>query len=347
MNKPQIKPMLLPHINEEKTGIHFGGFQEGISRDIIVDNPKQFYKFILSLDGEHSINQLSDKFDLPLIELLEILKSLRENGLIYENDPSGLNFSNEELLFYNRNLNYFAWIDTEGYYYNYWHTQLQLKNARVLLLGAGGSGSNCADALVRMGIGTLFIVDKDNIEISNLNRQLYYYEDVGTKKVETLSNRLKKTNPFVKIIPKVASIQSLSDIESLGTDFDIVINCIDSPLEFPNVLDAYTNKYKTPWILGGYASTIVNHALFDGSTKGFLELLEETNSQDFNAREVDNQTTWTWKNAVISPIAVMSGTLSALYCCYYITNLVNIKPGKTQHIDLFNLQDLQNFSYIL
>lgn len=103
-------------------------------------------------------------------------------GIIYENQSSYYNFNNEERDLYSRNLNFFAWIDTEGKYYNYWEVQNILKNSKVLILGAGGTGSVCANSLARLGIGKLTIVDYDTVELNNLNRQLFSYSDIGKEK---------------------------------------------------------------------------------------------------------------------------------------------------------------------
>ena len=58
----------------------------------------------------------------------------------------------------------------------------KLKNKTVGIAGCGGLGSNCAVALSRVGIGKLIIADFDNIEESNLNRQYYFYNQIGKRK---------------------------------------------------------------------------------------------------------------------------------------------------------------------
>ena len=59
-----------------------------------------------------------------------------------------------------------------------------LSNARVGIAGAGGLGSNCAHALVRSGLGSLVIADFDTVELSNLNRQFYFHDQLGKIKVD-------------------------------------------------------------------------------------------------------------------------------------------------------------------
>jgi sulfur carrier protein ThiS adenylyltransferase len=71
-----------------------------------------------------------------------------------------------------------------------------LKDSIVGVAGAGGLGSTVAVSLARTGIGKLVIADFDKVEVSNLNRQQYFIDQVGKPKVEALLENLKKINPF-------------------------------------------------------------------------------------------------------------------------------------------------------
>ena len=78
--------------------------------------------------------------------------------------------------------------------------QKKILSARVLLFGVGGVGSALAEFLVRSGISNLTIVDFDDIDVTNINRQLVAFQDnVGRKKVEELSLKLKNINPNLNI----------------------------------------------------------------------------------------------------------------------------------------------------
>lgn len=75
----------------------------------------------------------------------------------------------------------------------------KLQSARVCILGAGGLGSNIAVMLARSCVGTIHIVDFDEVDISNLNRQYYFINDIGKKKTEAIKNIIENINPFVKV----------------------------------------------------------------------------------------------------------------------------------------------------
>ena len=79
--------------------------------------------------------------------------------------------------------------------------QIHLRQARVLVIGAGGLGSPAGFYLAAAGIGTLGIVDPDTVELSNLQRQILHgSSDIGRPKVESAKNKLNDLNPDVEII---------------------------------------------------------------------------------------------------------------------------------------------------
>ena len=74
-----------------------------------------------------------------------------------------------------------------------------LSKFSVGIAGAGGLGSNCAVSLARSGVGTLVIADFDIVEEANLNRQYYFYDQIGRKKAPALKENILKINPFCKV----------------------------------------------------------------------------------------------------------------------------------------------------
>lgn len=103
-----------------------------------------------------------------------------------------------------------------------------LNNKNVLVFGVGGVGSYVAEVLGRSGLGKLTIVDYDNIEISNINRQIHANMDtIGKSKVLTMKERLLKINPDMKIKAFNEKYNrennEFIDIE----DYDYVVDAID------------------------------------------------------------------------------------------------------------------------
>jgi adenylyltransferase/sulfurtransferase len=106
--------------------------------------------------------------------------------------------------------------------------QLKLKNAKVCVVGTGGLGNPITSRLAAMGVGTLRIVDRDVIELSNLHRQTMFNEDdVGQVKVEVATKKLQKLNPDCKIEALAISINDYTALEVVE-GCDVVIDALDS-----------------------------------------------------------------------------------------------------------------------
>lgn len=74
-----------------------------------------------------------------------------------------------------------------------------LQSVKIGIAGAGGLGSNCAFNLVRSGLKRLVLVDFDKVEVSNLNRQFYFMDQLGMAKVEALRTNLLRINPELEL----------------------------------------------------------------------------------------------------------------------------------------------------
>lgn len=106
--------------------------------------------------------------------------------------------------------------------------QLRLRNARILLIGAGGLGSPAALYLAAAGVGTLGLVDDDVVDVSNLQRQiLHRTEDEGTPKIESAARAISALNPEVGLehFPMRFSAETASEI--LGAGWDVVVDGTD------------------------------------------------------------------------------------------------------------------------
>ncbi len=102
-----------------------------------------------------------------------------------------------------------------------------LEQKRVAVFGIGGVGSYAAEALARGGVGTLTLVDSDEIALSNLNRQLFATLDtVGRPKVAVAAERLALAAPEVRIETRQMFFTPESDFDVSG--YDYVLDCIDS-----------------------------------------------------------------------------------------------------------------------
>jgi len=101
-----------------------------------------------------------------------------------------------------------------------------LEAARVGIAGAGGLGSNCAMHLVRAGVKHLTVVDFDVVNESNLNRQFFFRDQLGLKKVEALKANLLRIDPGADIRSVDLRLDAASARETFA-DCDIVVEAFD------------------------------------------------------------------------------------------------------------------------
>ena len=106
--------------------------------------------------------------------------------------------------------------------------QHRLKNARVLVIGAGGLGSPLLQYLAAAGVGTINIVDHDTVSLSNLQRQVIHgTPDIGKSKVASAAKALERINPHVNVIGHDVQCTNLN-VEQLVASSNIVIDGSDN-----------------------------------------------------------------------------------------------------------------------
>src|SRR3954469_22745467 len=106
--------------------------------------------------------------------------------------------------------------------------QTKLLNAKVLLLGAGGLGSPTALYLAAAGVGTLGVVDDDEVDLSNLQRQVIHTNDgIGTPKVDSAERAINAINPDVKVV-KYQTRLDASNIMEIIEGYDVIVDGVDN-----------------------------------------------------------------------------------------------------------------------
>jgi molybdopterin/thiamine biosynthesis adenylyltransferase len=106
--------------------------------------------------------------------------------------------------------------------------QQKLMDARVLVIGAGGLGSPASMYLAAAGVGTIGLVDFDEVELSNLQRQLLHdTSDVGRPKVDSGKERLDDINPNVEVVAHKTLLTSDNAFDILG-DYDVIVDGTDN-----------------------------------------------------------------------------------------------------------------------
>jgi len=163
--------------------------------------------------------------------------------------------------------------------------QVKLKNAKVLVVGAGGLGCPALLYLAAAGTGTLGIVDSDTVDISNLQRQVLYREaDVGKYKAESAAEHLRHLNPLSAYHVHRVHLTSANALD-IVKDYDVVIDGTDN---FPTryLLNDAAVLLDKPMVYGSVLQFEGQVAVFnckfpDGSTSGnYRDLFPEPPNPD-------------------------------------------------------------------
>ena len=105
----------------------------------------------------------------------------------------------------------------------------KLRQACVMVLGVGGVGSHCIEALARSGVGTLILVDNDTVSLTNINRQsIAYHSTVGQYKTKVMKDRIMDINPEAEVITHELFVLPENMHEIFNRKVDYIIDAIDT-----------------------------------------------------------------------------------------------------------------------
>ncbi len=194
--------------------------------DIRIEKPNEEQRQLLeALDGEHTLEQLLEKFGeeevadtISQLEELEAVEDAADDDLV----PAA------ELARFDRQLRYFSDIGPRGLAPS--DCQRRLREAKLAVLGVGGLGGSAAMWLASVGVGEMWLIDGDRVEPSNLNRQVLYTEaDIGLLKVEAATARLRAFYPAMRVTSTARRLESQAEIAEFIDGADVVIDAADWP----------------------------------------------------------------------------------------------------------------------
>jgi molybdopterin-synthase adenylyltransferase len=194
------------------------------------------------LDGERDVGQVIEEMQRrhPNLTREEVGAALdRFDGarLLEDSNPSVFD-SDRQYSRYLGNVNYFSHFaradDRRG------EKQEKLCSSTVALLGLGGGGSTILTLLSGLGVGTVRAVDRDVVEMTNLNRQLLFAEsDIGRPKTEAAARWTRSRGSLQRFEFFDLSIESPDDIGEIVEGCDLVISAVDDP---PGIIQRLVNK---------------------------------------------------------------------------------------------------------
>ncbi|MBD1433674.1 HesA/MoeB/ThiF family protein [Sphingobacterium sp. DN00404] len=205
--------------------------------------------------------------------------------------------------------------------------QRKIGNAKVLVIGAGGLGSPVIQYLAAAGIGTLAVVDFDDVEIHNLNRQVIHREStVGKSKTESAAGFIRDFNSHITFVPVCQKIDA-ENVQDVIRDYDIVVDGSDNFTTRYIVNDACVALNK-PLVYGSIFAFEGQVAVFNfQGSKNLRDLFPQAP----NPEDVPNCD----RNGVLGPLPGIVGTMMAMQVLKMVTGLP-IETNQLTIIDTLN-----------
>ena len=209
--------------------------------------------------------------------------------------------------------------------------QKKILSSKVLIVGVGGLGCPAAESLVRAGIGTIGLIDNDNVNLSNIHRQnLFSSKDVKKLKVNVAAKRLKEINPVTKVKTYKSRLND-KNIENILKNYELIIDGSDN-FKTKFLINDYCMKFKKRLITGAISKFDGHIFTFDfrdkktASLRNFYQ--EKEISDDFLNCEFEG---------VIGTTASIIGAAQANEALKMIMQIGKNLKNQILIIDLLNL----------
>lgn len=208
--------------------------------------------------------------------------------------------------------------------------QEKLKRARVIVIGAGGLGSPVLMYLAAAGVGTLGIVDPDEVRMSNLQRQiLYNTEDITRPKAEAAAERISLINPLVTVFAYPVRLGEENASELLR-GYDLAADCTDNFTSRYLLSDA-TRAAGIPMVYGAVSQFMGQVSVFNyRGGPSYRDLYPETTVRAADASPSEQ--------GVIGALPGIIGSYQACEVIKIITGAGEVLSGRLLQVDGLNLR---------
>jgi molybdopterin-synthase adenylyltransferase len=208
--------------------------------------------------------------------------------------------------------------------------QQKLLSSHVLIIGAGGLGSAASIYLAASGIGKITICDYDDVDVSNLQRQILHQDySINQNKAISARNFLNKVNPNIKIIAVKEKLNA-EQVTDLVKDVDVILDCSDN-FQTRYSLNKIACSQKIPLVSGAAIKFDGQICVFDfqDNTTPCYQCLFPDSSTDEELRCSDH--------GVLSPVVGVIGTIQAVETIKLLLNIGGSSRGKLLIYDAKNM----------
>jgi molybdopterin-synthase adenylyltransferase len=342
MIRPRVKSEHGPYrIAGDK--IRIGWVSYGIAAEIS-DPDGWVWTMLTAMDGTRDLTEIIEHVhsghpEQPVNLLQRGAAQLLTSG--YVEDAAGpipVNLTERDLRRYDRAVGFYRWLDLIPRASS-WEPQALLRHARVTILGVGGSGGIAALALAASGVGHLHCVDPDDVELSNLSRQVLYTEsDIGKPKADCAVTRLTELNRDIEITGQRMEATCTEDVLGLAAGCDVLLLTADRPPELRIWANRACLTAKRPWVYGGYHGPLIQAGVF---------VPGEGPCWECNARTLDARNAAIGGHAEDSPqrraamfraVGATSAGLSGYFAAHHVISLLTgIPPAVPGQVSMVNL----------
>lgn len=207
--------------------------------------------------------------------------------------------------------------------------QQKLLDSHVLIIGLGGLGSPVSMYLAAAGVGQLTLVDDDQVELSNLQRQIVHgQQDIGRNKVDSAANTLKEINSEITL-DVIAERLEGERLEKAVKAADVVVDCSDN-FATRFLLNETTQRCKTPLVSGAAIRMEGQVTVYDSRQEGsgcYRCLYEDTGELQQTCSE----------SGVLSPLLGIIGGIQAVETVKVITGIGENLSGRLLILDALSM----------
>ena len=209
--------------------------------------------------------------------------------------------------------------------------QKKIIQSKVLIIGMGGLGCPVAEFLTRAGVGTLGIIDYDNVDLSNIHRQsLYNVSDIKKSKVLVAKKKLKKINSKTNVIIHKIRIDK-NNLKKIIKEYDYIVDGSDN-FETKFLINDTCKKFKK-FLVTGAISKFNGHIF----TFDFKDIKTPCIRSFFQEKKISNDILNCEYEGVLGTVAGIIGTIQANEILKKVLNIGENLNGYILILDLLNL----------
>jgi bacteriocin biosynthesis cyclodehydratase domain-containing protein len=308
--------------------------------DLVIEGAgKRARELVVALDGVTPRTELEADFGADSVA--QVLELLDAEGLVEDAGEYDALTERERGRF-DRQLRYFADVAPDGL--SAPDCQLRLRDARVLVLGMGGLGSWAALSLACCGVGQLTLVDGDEVELSNLNRQVLFSEDdLGRPKALVAAAAIARFNSATRVVPVARTLGTPAEIAEAVRGSSFVVDAADRPVhDIERWVNSACFEHGVPYVTMSHFPPFARVGpLYVPGETGCFNCQERAYRRSYELYDhlVEQRRGFPSPAGTLGPVCAFIGGQVALDAVHHLTGLC--QPASQGSVRLFDTRTLE------